>query len=80
MLVYKGYHARAAFDEEVGIYHGETTNTVEAITFACASFNQLQKAFRDAIEDYLAFCDEHGKEPEKPFSNQSRIGLALQGV
>lgn len=80
MLVYKGYHARAAFDEEVRIYHGETTNTLEVITFACASFNQLQQAFREAIEDYLAYCNEHGKEPEKPFWTKTRSGLVLPGV
>lgn len=80
MLVYKGYHARAAYDEEAGIFHGETTNTVEVITFACASFNRLQQAFRDSIEDYLAFCNEHGKEPERPFSTRTKSGLVLQGV
>ena len=80
MLVYKGYHARVAYDDEAGIFQGEITNTVLAITFHSASFNRLQQAFRDAIEDYLAYCDMHGKEPEKPFSRRSKSGLVLECV
>jgi predicted HicB family RNase H-like nuclease len=29
---------------------------------------QLKKAFRESVEDYLAFCKERGEEPDKPFT------------
>jgi predicted HicB family RNase H-like nuclease len=78
MMVHKGYHARVAFDEEARIFLGEITNTVEIITFHSASFNRVQQAFRAAIEDYLACCEIHGKEPEMPFSKRSKSGPVLQ--
>ena len=34
------------------------------------SVAELRKAFRDSVDDYLAFCAERGEEPDKPFSGQ----------
>jgi predicted HicB family RNase H-like nuclease len=68
MMEYKGYVGRVEYDDEAGIFHGEVINTRDVITFQGAAVAELKKAFRDSIEDYLAFCSERGEEPEKPFS------------
>jgi len=70
MMEYKGYVGRVEYDDEVEIFHGEVINTRDVITFQGANVVNLKKAFRDSIEDYLAFCSERGEEPEKPFSGQ----------
>jgi predicted HicB family RNase H-like nuclease len=70
MMEYKGYVGKVEFDDEAGIFHGEVINTRDVITFQGASVIELKKAFRDSVEDYLAFCQERGEEPEKPFSGQ----------
>jgi predicted HicB family RNase H-like nuclease len=70
MMEYKGYVGKVEFDDEVGIFHGEVVNTRDVITFQGASVAELKKAFRESVEDYLAFCQERGEEPEKPFSGQ----------
>jgi predicted HicB family RNase H-like nuclease len=70
MMEYKGYVGKVEFDDEAGIFHGEVINTRDVITFQGATVAQLKKAFRDSLEDYLAFCSERGEEPEKPFSGQ----------
>jgi len=67
-MKYKGYEGAVKFDEESGIFHGEVVNTRDVITFQGTSVAELQKAFRDSIDDYLAFCEERGEEPDKPFS------------
>ncbi|MCU0712692.1 MAG: type II toxin-antitoxin system HicB family antitoxin [Pirellula sp.] len=41
-----------------------------AITFQGKSVAELNKAFRESIEDYLAFCKQRGETPDKPFSGQ----------
>lgn len=68
MMEYKGYVGKVEFDDEAGIFHGEVINTRDVITFQGVSVKELKKAFRDSVEDYLAFCQERGEEPEKPFS------------
>ena len=30
----------------------------------------MKQAFRASVDDYLAFCEERGEEPDKPFSGQ----------
>jgi predicted HicB family RNase H-like nuclease len=70
MMEYKGYMGKVEFDAEAEIFHGEIINTRDVITFQGKSVAGLTKAFRDSIDDYLAFCKQRGKDPDKPFSGQ----------
>lgn len=66
-MKYKNYIGQVVFDDEAGIFHGEVINTRDVITFQGATADEIQKAFVDSVEDYLAFCEERGELPEKPF-------------
>lgn len=70
MMTYKGYEAVVEFDDEAELFHGEVANLRDVITFQGTSVVELKAAFKDSVEDYLAFCKERGEEPEKPFSGQ----------
>ena len=70
MMEYKGYIGKVEFDDEAGIFHGEVINTRDVITFQGESVAGLTKAFRESVDDYLAFCKERGEDPDKPFSGQ----------
>ncbi len=67
---YKGYDALVTYDEDAELFHGEVMNTRDVITFQGASVTELKTAMAESIEDYLAFCQQRGEEPEKPFSGQ----------
>ena len=75
MLNYKGYRGRVAFDDEAGLFHGEVLDLKDVITFQGKSVEELEHAFRDSIDDYLAFCQERGEEPDKPFSGRLMLRL-----
>ena len=66
-MKYKGYEAVVRFDEAAGVFHGEVVNTRDVITFQGPSVERLRKALKESIEDYLAFCEGRGEEPDKPF-------------
>lgn len=70
MMEHKGYVGRVELDDENGIFHGEIINTRDVITFQGQSVAELKKAFKDSVEDYLAFCASRGEKPDKPFSGQ----------
>ena len=70
MLKYKGYTGHAEFDDVAGLFHGEVLDVRDVITFQGKSVEELERAFRDSIDDYLEFCKERGEEPEKPFSGR----------
>jgi len=74
-MKYKGYEGNIAYDDEVEIFHGEVINTKDVITFQGSSVKELKKAFKESIDDYLAFCEEKGEEPEKLFSGNLVIRI-----
>ncbi|WP_145429551.1 type II toxin-antitoxin system HicB family antitoxin [Symmachiella dynata] len=69
-MEHKGYLGKVEFDDEAAIFHGEVINTRDVITFQGASVSELKQAFHDSVDDYLAFCQERGEAPDKPFSGQ----------
>ena len=70
MMEHKGYFAKVELDDEVGIFHGEVLNLRDVITFQGRTVKDLRKAFKDSVDDYLAFCAERGEDPEKPYSGK----------
>jgi predicted HicB family RNase H-like nuclease len=76
MLNHKGYTGRVEFDDESGLLHGEVLDLRDVITFQGRSVEELKSAFRDSIDDYLAFCEERGEEPDKPFSGRLMLRLS----
>jgi len=75
MLKYKNYIGHVMFDEEADIFHGEIINTRDVITFQGETVTELKQAFTASIDDYLAFCEERGESPEKPFSGKFNVRL-----
>src|SRR4051812_12427447 len=76
MLEYKGYRGRVEFDDEAGIFSGEVLGLRDVVTFHGTSVDELEKAFRDSIDDYLEFCKARGEEPDRPFSGKFVVRLS----
>lgn len=75
MLKYKGYHGKVELDEEAGLLHGEIVDLNDVVTFQGRTVEEIQKAFKDSVDDYLEFCAERGEEPDKPFSGKLMLRL-----
>lgn len=76
MLEHKGYKGHVEFDEEAGLFHGEVVDTRDVITFQGTSVEELERAFRDSVDDYLEFCASRGEEPDRPFSGRLMLRLS----
>ena len=72
-MKYKGYIGKAEYDEEARIFAGEVINSRSVITFQGSSVDELEKAFRESVDDYLAWCAEDGVAPEKPYSGKFNV-------
>jgi predicted HicB family RNase H-like nuclease len=75
MLEHKGYRGNAEFDDEAELFHGEVLDLRDVITFQGTSVEELEKGFRDSVDDYLEFCEERGEEPDRPFSGRLMLRL-----
>ncbi len=73
MLTYKQYIATVEFDDEADIFHGEVINMSDVVTFQGKTTDELRKAFIESVDDYLVFCQETGRQPNKPFSGRMLI-------
>ena len=69
-MIYKGYYGHVVYDEKAKTFHGEVVNTRTIITFQGETVTEIEQAFRDSVDDYLDWCKERNKEPEKPFSGK----------
>jgi predicted HicB family RNase H-like nuclease len=76
MLEYKGYIGTVEADD--GIFLGRVAGLRDVITFEGASFAEVELAFRDSVDDYLAFCAERGEAPDRPHSGKILLRLSPQ--
>lgn len=69
-MSYQGYTARIEFDERDSIFVGRVLGLRSIISFHGETVKQLRSAFKSAVDDYLADCEEQGVSPEKPASGK----------
>ena len=65
---YNGYFAKIEFDPEDHIFVGRLIGIRDIVSFHGESVVELETAFHEAVENYLAACNELGQEPNKPYS------------
>jgi predicted HicB family RNase H-like nuclease len=76
MMEYKEYIGTVEYDAEARIFHGDVINTRDIITFQGTTVEEIEKAFKDSIDDYITWCKEEGVEPEKPYSGKFNLRLS----
>ena len=76
MLEYNGYFGTVEADE--GVFLGRVAGLRDVVTFEGASFAEVERAFRDSIDDYLAFCAERGEAPDRSHSGKILLRLSPQ--
>jgi len=78
MMEYKGYIGKVEIDDDAGILYGEVINVRDVITFEGKTVDEIHQAFRESVDDYLAFCAQRGESPEKPFSGKFVVRLPAE--
>lgn len=63
---YKGYIGTVGYSAEDACLHGRITGIQDIISYEAKSAPEIQKAFEDAVDDYLNHCAEIKKEPDAP--------------
>ena len=76
VLEYKGYYTSIEFDSENKTLFGKIEGINDLVTFESDSLKKIEKEFRSAVNDYLAFCKEVGKEPEKTYKGRFNVRIS----
>jgi predicted HicB family RNase H-like nuclease len=70
VLKYKGYLGRFGYEDGDEALHGTVINIRDTIHFQGTTVAELRQSFQDSVDDYLAWCVEEGRTPEKPYSGK----------
>ena len=55
---------------------GRSSGRTSVISFEGQSVEELREAFAGAVDEYLAFCEEEGVAPDKPFSGNVALRMS----
>lgn len=75
-MEYKGYQTRIIFDSESMVLRGKIEGINDYVDFESDSALKIEKEFHSAVDDYLAFCEEVGKSPEKEYKGTFNVRIS----
>lgn len=70
MIEYRGYTGVFEYDDEYEFFAGHVVDTRDGINFEGRSVAELKESMRRAVDDYLSFCEDTGREPSRPYSGR----------
>jgi predicted HicB family RNase H-like nuclease len=73
LLEYRGYFGSADYSPEDEVFHGKLEFIRDLVTFEANEAKGLKRAFEEAVDDYLALCDDTGRQPEKPLKGTFNV-------
>ncbi len=76
ILEYKGYYTSVSFDADSMSLFGKIEGINDLVTFESDSVKGIEKEFRAAVDDYLQFCSDNGKEPEKTYKGRFNVRIS----
>lgn len=74
-MTYKGYTATVSFDPDAEVLHGAVIGLRDVITFQATSVEALREEFRASVDDYLAWCEELGRQPDRAYSGRVLVRM-----
>ena len=64
---YRGYTGSIKYSEEDQVFFGKVLGLRSLISYEGDTVDELLVNFREAVDDYLAVCEEVGISPERAY-------------
>lgn len=71
----RGYTAAVQYDSEERTLRGRVEGLRDMITFEAGDVVSLEREFRVSVDEYIRFCEESGRSPERPFSGRVLVRM-----
>ena len=72
-LQYRGYDGSVLYSAEDKMLHGCILGIRDMVSYDGTGVRSIEKNFRGAVDEYLAFCKAEGKIPNKPFKGSFNV-------
>jgi predicted HicB family RNase H-like nuclease len=77
-LQHRGYDGSVEYSAEDKMLHGRVIGIRDLISYGGTNVRTLEKNFRDAVDEYLAFCERRGKTPNTPFKGSFNVRVPAE--
>ena len=74
-LTYKGYVTSIRYDSYLKHLYGKIEGISEFISFEAEPGQDIEEEFHRAVDDYLAYCEDEGIEPDKSYTGVLNVRL-----
>ena len=76
LLKYKDYIASVDYSVDDKVFYGKLFGIDDYVDFFSENASEIENEFHKAVDDYLAFCKEIGKQPEKAYKGSFNIRIS----
>ncbi|MBD3305353.1 toxin-antitoxin system HicB family antitoxin [candidate division KSB3 bacterium] len=76
LLHYKGYYGSVEYSAEDHVFFGKIEYINDLVTFEATDVDGLHQAFQDAVDQYLARCEQLQRAPQKTFKGRFNVRIA----
>ena len=76
IMKYEGYVARIEYDEEDRIFVGHLAGIEDIVGFHGTTVDELETAFHESVDNYVAISEETGRPAQKPYSGKLMLRVS----
>ena len=76
IMEYKGYHTKIEIDAESKTLRGKIEGINDYIDFEASDILNIELEFHAAVDYYLEFCKEVGKDPEREYKGTFNVRIS----
>jgi predicted HicB family RNase H-like nuclease len=73
LVSYKGYLGSVEFDQDDRIFYGRLVFIRALVSYEAKDAEALVRGFHEAVDDYLAHCEDEGAPPERPLKGSFNV-------
>jgi predicted HicB family RNase H-like nuclease len=78
MMKYKGYYGSIEFNAEDLVFYGKLEFIRSLISFEGETAKEIDRSFKEAVNDYIATCKKRNIEPETLFKGSLNVRIGRE--
>lgn len=75
IIKYKGYFTKIEYNFDDKVLQGKIEGINDLIIFESSDATKIEEEYQKAVDDYLLFCEEVGKDPDKSYKGSFNIRI-----
>jgi predicted HicB family RNase H-like nuclease len=74
-MKHNGYLGSVHFSEEDELFYGKVMFIKALVSYEGTDAKSIKRNFHEAVDDYIALCQQEGKKPERPLKGSFNVRM-----